>query len=327
MSDNQNKPEIKSYHDQQIENANKAKEQLAKWKAEIESSESMQNYFKGFQPASVQSFINNYISKKSLWVNYGEHYKRKNEAEELQWETAAFKHLEYIQQKKLFDTQCLWRAEKITLPGVEICFDFRIWEQDILNCPFIEPVSEKDIDLYAQYLLQSNVDIDELQWFESWQDYTEIKEAYNTDNANRNFPEWYDFHNGRTGAGVLMLLPDTRGEKEKFYRHLYAESIKEERETKLAEYNATRDKRPYIREYEEGFMQWFVTTFESKDVQELYKSFTWGHRNDSMKERIEDNIRLLLTAEEHVPVESHYNWIEALEIAVEKFRCKKIAES
>ena len=29
-------------------------------------------------------------------------------------------------EKKLFDLQCLWRAEQIELESVEICFDFII---------------------------------------------------------------------------------------------------------------------------------------------------------------------------------------------------------
>jgi len=36
-------------------------------------------------------------------------YVRMMEANELQWMMEARQHLEVIQQKKLFDAQCLWR--------------------------------------------------------------------------------------------------------------------------------------------------------------------------------------------------------------------------
>ena len=321
------KPVIKSYYEQQVERMENEKIWKQRWKEEIENSETLNNYFKDFQPGSVTLFIDSYIMEKTLWFHFGEFYKTNNETEQLEWETRAFKELGFLQQKKLFDMQCLWRAEKITIPGIEICFDFEIWEEDILNCPFIDPISEADIELYSQYLEQDNAEKNSLYGTEGWQNYEEIKEAYNTDNSNVNFPEWYDFYNGRRGTGALMLLPDLRGPKEEFYQDLYFDSVKEETQARQAEWDAVMDKRPSLEYYKHKFVEWFVNTFEDKETRELYTAYKWGTKNNGKEEQIHNNIRLLLKAEEFVPIEAHYNWIEALEKAANRYTLKKIAEA
>ncbi len=300
----------------------------AAWRDEMISAEGVKNYLDGFEPESVESFINNYLGQKSMWYEYGGMYARLQENEDLQFENDAFKHLAIIQQKKLFDLQCLWRAEKVKVPGIEICFDFTYWQHDILNCPFIDPVSEEELALYMQYLQQNNVELDEYFLGTGWQDYDELKEAYNTDNEHADFPEWYDFYNGRRGTGSLLLLPDIRGEKEEAYMKVFrAHDREKNREATAAWEKKWAERKPSLSYYNNEHTDWFVSTFESKEIQRLYKSFTWYNRNMDSEMQVEENIRFLLKAEEYVPIEAHYNWIEALELAVQKYRCKKIGES
>jgi hypothetical protein len=260
-----------------------------------------------------------------MWMQYGTRYADNIEFDGVKWVYSAFEHLQTIQQKKLFDVQCLWRAEKLIIKEVEICVDFRLWENNILNCPFIEPVSIEDIELYQQYLHQENKE--PLGWMESWQEYKEIKEAYNTNNENRNFPEWYDFHNGRTGKGVLMTLPDIRGEKEEFYIELSRQKHRVENAAKNEEWERTRDKRQWLQSYDAKHMEWFVNTFENKESQRLYKAYQWNDRNDGKKEILEEDLALLFSTDEPVPISAHYDWTEAVKIAAEKYRTKKIIEA
>ncbi len=69
---------------------------------------------------------------------YGKRYANNEEQHGIKWVSKVSDHLQYIQQKKLFDAQCLWRAEQLDIPDIQICYDFMIWEKDILNCPFID---------------------------------------------------------------------------------------------------------------------------------------------------------------------------------------------
>jgi hypothetical protein len=292
---------------------------------ELQNEERFKNYFEGFNPASVKDFITSYARKKASWFRSGDFYIQQNEAEDLQWLNAAEQHLEYIQQKKLFDAQCLWRADKITMPGIEICFDFIVWERNIMSCPCIEPISETDVELYLQYLQQNNVDSD-MRFFSDWQNY-DLWKAEHEDEENGNLPEWYDFHNGRTGAGNYLLLPNMRGDKEEFYEKLAREKQRPEMEAKQAEWDKTRDKRPHVKStYDKDFMDWFVATFEDKQTQEYYKARLRYNRNSGDKEHVNANIALLLKADEPISIEAHHDWKEAIERAVERYSIKKIAE-
>jgi len=200
-------------------------EKLLEIKQELQKSEIIDKFMEKTYPNSKEAFIDEYASAKVTWLEWGAKQMEWNETEDLQWLEDARKRLKEIQQKKLFDVQCLWRAEKITIEQIKLTIDFVYWEDNILNCPFIDSVSENDLEMYISYLQTGNFEHE--QWFfDRWQDYEKIKEAYNDENSERNVPEWYEFHNSHTGLSAYMLLPDIRGDKEKFYRNLWSEELK-----------------------------------------------------------------------------------------------------
>jgi len=325
--ENNNEQDLPSFQKDNIEKMKREEERRKQWRKEMQENVAMQKYFEQFTDDSIKSFIDHYFTYKNMWLEYGAMYSKMMEDHSIQWVNKANEYLEYIQQKKLFDAQCLWRAEKIELPNVQVTFDFKIWEHNILNCPFIEPISPDEIDLMQQFLNQQNADT-ELGFLESWQDYEEIKEAYNTDNSNRNFPDWYDFYNGRRGTGVYMLLPDIRGEKEEFYLDLWRATKKEEWAAQQQQIKANQVlQKKYLNYYEEGLMEWFVTTFENKEIKHFYKAFEWSNKNDEDKELLEDDLNLLFSADEYVPIESNMNWKEAIKMAAKKYRLKKTIDA
>ena len=311
------------------EENNKPKEITeAEIKAEMEANTAMQKYFKQFEEYSVNNFITSYTMYKRLWLHYGKQYVENKEYHSIKWVSKAVEHLIIIQQKKLFDMQCLWHAEKITIPQVKICYDFLLWEKDVLNCPFLDPVSEDDIDLYAQYLQSENSfdgDEDYMWSTDEWQDYDEIKEAYETNNENRNFPEWYDFHNGRRGAGVYMTLPNIRGEKEEHYRSIAREANRKENEK-------NNPPQPYVAPnnlwyHDIETREWFIKTFETKEVQEYYAAYQWNERNSGLEEDLEYYLNILYEADEPVPMLADLDWAEAIKKSAIKYRNQKIAEA
>jgi hypothetical protein len=77
------------------------------------------NFFQGYNATSVENFIRSYKWLKAFILQHGNRWLEKEEQESLKWINAAQKHLGYIQQKKLFDAQCLWRAEQLTIPEIE----------------------------------------------------------------------------------------------------------------------------------------------------------------------------------------------------------------
>lgn len=93
-------------------------------KEELRTEERFVNYFKDFDPESVASFIESYAHDRYMWMRHGPMYKEINDKEDTKWINKACEHLGFIQQKKLFDAQCLWRAEKVKFEEVDVCYDF-----------------------------------------------------------------------------------------------------------------------------------------------------------------------------------------------------------
>jgi hypothetical protein len=305
----------------------KNKQTTEELKKELAGNTAIQEYLKKFPDASVASFIDSFVTYKSMWLQFGNMYAQHREDESIKWVSRASVHLKYILQKKMFDMQCLWRADKIEIDGVALCYDFEIWEKDILNCPFLEPLTEDDIALYIEYLLSFNTgDEDNYYFYESWQDYDEIVEAYKTDNSNRNFPEWYDFYNSRRGTGSYMNLPNTRGEKEEFYMDLGREHKRKKNETNNP--SPVQVIQPeYLSFYDKKQRDWFVKTFETKEVQQQYQAFEWNDNNNIIKEEMESSLATLYSAKEQVIVEAGLNWTEAIKKTAAKYTCRKIAEA
>ncbi len=151
---------------------------------------------------------------------------------------AAAHDLWEIQQQKLFDLQCRWRAGYLPLPGVRHTQEFRQWEKYIEHCPWLPPITADEVALYQDYL-RSDHYVPSQNW--SWQNYDVFRrtaeggndEADEADEADdeaddegytaasyrtrRTLPAWYTYHDAATGAGSLLALPDVRGEKEAYY--------------------------------------------------------------------------------------------------------------
>jgi hypothetical protein len=298
-----------------------------KWRLELKKNKAVQNFFSGYNSHSIDAFLDHYTREKFYWHLNPERNEADMEAEELRWINKAFDHLEMILQKKLFDAQCLWRAEKVSFKEVEICEDFIVWEHNIYNCPFIAPVNDEDLALYNEFLLQPGTEA-AIEFEEEWQDYTEIKEAYHSsETACRNFPEWYDFHINRTGSGALLILPDIRGEKENFYCALNFAKKEEDQRKKEKKSEKTRDNRPFLHYSDEDFIKWFVNSFEDKKNLAFYKHYSWVHRNMDATEEVQYIIDELMKAGEPVPIEANEDWIEGLKLAYNRYECKKIAEA
>lgn len=323
----------------EIDKINEAAEIRSRVEAELKANIPMQEYLATFNPGSAEQFADNYLTSKTLWHQYGAFFLKQKENHEMEWIEAANEHLGNILQKKLFDKQCLWRAEQETLPGVEICFDFLIWEHNILNCPFIEPITAEDVELYQEYLrTNANADIENNLYYSlvSWQSYDELKAAYNTGHGRANFPEWYEFYNSRRGTGVYMSLPNIRGTKENEYMRLGL-GLSPEREKAIDAINDVLDNpgkpvidkegRPFLYQFDEDKIRYCVENFEDKLTKKYYKASKWFYNEESDEEEILEVIDMFIRSGEKIPIEENDDWKDALFEASRKFKIEKIAEA
>ena len=248
---------------------------------------------------------------------------------------AAAHHLWDIQQKKLFDLQCRWRAEQITLPGVRHTQEFRQWEKYIEYCPWLPPITADEVALYQAYL-RSDAYEPSRNW--RWQDYDTFRRTAESDGdgdeddrdeddgdgyeaAERGaysvLPAWYRYHDAATGASSLLALPDVRGEKEAYYIGL-TEADKAE---KLAAQRARGDLAASLPWHPFIGQQDFTPYFRQfEDPAELPRLLRWyeadradyRRRNGYLFEAIHWMERALLHQASPWPIAAHADWRVAL---------------
>ncbi|WP_156176232.1 hypothetical protein [Hymenobacter terrenus] len=191
-------------------------------------AEAMEPYFVQSRPHVARMYAN---AKAGAYIK-GPMLLKRTGARFLEVREEAAHDLWEIQQKKLFDLQCRWRAEQITLPGVRHTEEFRQWEKYPEHCPWLPPITADEVALYEAYL-RSDAYEPSRNW--SWQAYDTFRrtaegsgddaddddsdDGYTTAErrAYRTLPAWYRYHDEATGAGSLLALPDVRGEKEAYY--------------------------------------------------------------------------------------------------------------
>jgi hypothetical protein len=328
--DNKNENNNTSPFSKNIDKALWREQTYAEIVNELNNNPEVQKMKETYLPSSVDSFIRDYASDKVKILEWGSVNEHWDEEQDIYWVNLANEGLNQIQQKKLFDLQCLWRAGNIDLEGVLISDDFTRWEMNIMNCPFIPPITQQEVELYILYLQSNNYEDRADTGLDQWQEYDEIIEAYNSDNTNRNFPEWYDFYNGRMGTGVYMTFPDKRGQLENFYLHLSHEfdSVRKLAENKKQEAPVQNTNAlPWLNAYNADQLRWFVATFEDAQTQE-YAGLCGAFRDlDDYNFDWDTDKMLLSSTVDPIPVLPWHNWREALHRSAEWYRRKKIMEA
>lgn len=191
---------------------------MAELAEELRSNEKFIEYAKGFSKNSVEKFITRYAEQKLHMEVHGRLYLGIDEREMESLISEATYGLQMIQYKKLFDLECLWRAEQIKLPGIESTWDFKDLYVDILyNKDIPDPVTESDIKFYQEFL-KSPLSCECYRF--SHPEYDDLKDE---EYGLQELPGYFEYHNLKTGNGVYMQLPNVRGEKEDFYLSIYTD--------------------------------------------------------------------------------------------------------
>jgi hypothetical protein len=152
----------------------------------------------------------------------------------------AYRRLWEIQQKKLFNLQCRWRAGQLELPGLTDGHEFEVWAQHIHRCPLLDPIAAEDLNLYLDYLRSETCQdlVAGVLPPSNWQDYDNFRHWRRLTDAGAAWPEldrlrptlpsrlvtvlgglfnyfyhypaWYAYYDQARGTGPLLTLPDQR---------------------------------------------------------------------------------------------------------------------
>jgi hypothetical protein len=189
-----------------------SKEQILQ---ELRNNPKAMAYLAEFEPLSVDSFLDSYAQKKFSLLQRGESLRQK-EGSAIQYYSALAEDLyDHIFHKKLFNLQCLWRADQTELP-IEVAYEFNYWSDNVRACPFIEDVTEKELEAMLHYIEIAPYDFEYREPWD-WQAYDEFKDESTGIGAGENYPDWYEVYDNYMGTQHLMTLPDLKGAREQQY--------------------------------------------------------------------------------------------------------------
>ncbi|MBL7923703.1 MAG: hypothetical protein JNL88_05855 [Bacteroidia bacterium] len=295
---------------------------------DLRTNPSYQEYFSQFNPASVESFIRNYARRKAFYLTRGQDYIQQEEQHTFRYKLIAEEGLWAIQQKKLFNLQCQWRAEQVKLKGVEHSSQFHLLSSNIQHCPYLSPVSKAEMDLYVSFLRSGNASL--FLSYDNWQDYEAFKTEYEAgtipsidETFDEHMPAWYRFYDEYMGTSSLLDLPDVRGEKENRYRSIarqrQLESMKRNKQNKEV------DQRPYLSVYDTELVESFVRRFEDKKVLKYCRAVESFQQMLDEQLELDDALEKLRNASISVSIKSCSDWKEAIIDAARRYELEQVA--
>lgn len=226
-------------------------------------------FFKPYTEYNIQSFKDNYlqdrrhiIKMESMSLHQEFKYPPREEQESQE-------HFWLIQQKKLFDKQCLWRAKKIDIPQIKVSMDFKYWSVAIKYCPFIEPVQPDEVELLKRFLLEKGYELD-IEGFNTYefQDYATIKEE-------EFIPPFYEYWDLHKGTGYLIDLPDLRGPIETAYTDKVYEQINAEYAKKYP-VDLNKEKKKILFTSDEAEFEHFINLTKDNHFKKVYHKHKKG---------------------------------------------------
>lgn len=288
---------------------------------DLKTNPKYQEYFKEYSPDSVQDFIKDYVKHKMQLLQNAKHYAGREETTlEIYHKMTAERYFELILQKKLFNMQLLWRAEKLTIPEIEIAADFRLIEYDVMDCMFIDKVTPKDIEVFKEHMHQPDFS-EFMNYIAGWQDYDLFMQESDSEDETY-MPAWYTFYDEKMGTGSLLSLPNIRGEKEEGYKQLFYRwnqdqpRVKPERGEPYVAPMWLKGMRAVETEYTK-----FMNTFENDYFLYLNQRHI-DEKKPTYKNYDDDDfysaLEILKFADKKVPIEAGDSWYEEVIKAAKK---------
>jgi len=299
---------------------------------ELQTNPKYKEYFKQYEPYSVKEFIMNYVNHKMSLLSSAKYYANPDMDSHEYWRRHhTEKVFDMILQKKMFNLQILWRANKADLPGVEICYDFHGWEHKLINCKFLEEVTQQEVDLMKEFLVDTSMPNKEKWYFHAWQDYNENM-AETEDGEREYMPLWYRFYDDRMNTGALLSLPNIKGEKEEEYKQIYYSWKREQPPVKHKKGKPYKMPKHLSRIWShESEYNKFMETYENdyflflnqKNLEsKKYLDETFTENEDEF----DSALSTLKWADEVVPIEANESWHEAVIIAAAKYENQRTAD-
>jgi hypothetical protein len=300
-----------------------------KWKAEIVQDEELKNYMNKFQGGDIESFAKTIVDRKMRLLKDLDWLIRRHEyAPEIKHRKEAEKAIELIQQKKLFNIQCLWRANQFEHPLLRCTYDFHFWEEHVNDCPFLDPASVEDIQLMQAYLRKPELEYTPRYLWVDYQDYHELLKM--EDDHYVNMPPWYEYYDQYRNTGNLLKLPDLRSKHERMLMAaVRKEEAKKEKEKEKENPKplVVLDKRKYFDNHNE-IEKYFKTFEKDKHFMEINREHKIYMKE--VKEKNDDDLDMaiytLRQAKEPIEMVGGKDWKEAIKETAQRYKNLMVAD-
>ncbi len=191
---------------------------------DLKTNEKYKAYFSKYDPTSIESFILQYAESKIHLIQcYTVYLDKENHDKEYVYKEDTLEKFNMIKQKKLWDMQLLWRAEKIKIKEIDVSYDFQFWGDNIEACPFLSPITEEEVEVLKEYLKQNELEFIYFSNTDLWQMHSEMIRKDDDTGEITLYPLFYRMYDERLNTGDLKNLPDIRGQKELHYLILNSE--------------------------------------------------------------------------------------------------------
>ncbi len=297
-------PEVQKFIDQSLDDP-----AILKWLAK-------------FDQEGIPDFLASYHRQRQQWLHVGAHERKKKH----EWLTIdmerAEKVLFFIQQKKLFDLQCLWRAEQEQVPGIRHAADFLDLEENIRAIDMLSPITAEELQILKGWLTDYHLS-QRLYPYDGWQYYNRYIRQ-NQERGHDAVPSLYKYMDLHTKTiSLWKILPDIRGQKEeKYMRAAVQERIRNSKSQSLLK---PVEHRPMLYGSEEYYGE-FAKAFEDHNLnecREAYDQTSFHHEDHALTAAIET----LENALEPVAMEPHADWRAAIKYTAWKYERKRLLPS
>ncbi len=277
---------------------------------------SVLQWFEKFKPGNWEGFLADYYAKRSDWLKYGERHR----LEHHEWLTMEMNQanlvLTYIQHKKLWDLQCLWRSEQAEVLGIRHSAEFLAFEPDIMRLEFLSPITTTEIETLKGWLMDYKYarNLYRCHGFQDYQNFVEMPDL----ELGIEVPSYYEFVDRSTNTVPLWrVLPDVRGQKERHYRsaaiHARIKASEAAMDPEILEKEKIEelldDRKPFYYGHFE-FIE-FATLFDDHRVNECRIASAKASARDDDHE-LNFAIETLRHAAEPVALEPHPDWREGI---------------
>lgn len=330
-----------NYFRKKLKNARNLEKKTETFKKQVRATNYIRELSEKYDSREIDQLVDTIVRKKVNLLGNAEYLSQEWDEFHLQYVEYAHRLLELILRKKLFNLELQWRAEEITLPGVEITRDFQYWAADISNCPFLDPITDREVEVLKMFMQSNNFEIKDWSW-DTGLDYDfEAFMRKNPEGDRDQLPEFYEYYDGLMGTFYLLNKQDYREEKEARYIRLlgHDRQKKHEKRVKKVEAGLVAARLPYFNPHGADGNSILKQT-EPEDFQELLEAMDLrnldGFFNRSSLQEMVDYFRRNRDQDIRLPgwlqwdeaMEKVYNQhrneraLEVLDLALEEYRMK-----